>query len=151
MGYDPDQHHRRSQRSPHYDYTSAGAYFITICTHQHQCLFGTIIDGVMQLTEWGEVAQYCWQAIPDHFAHVQLDAFVVMPNHVHGIIVITDPAQSQFQKRQFRQPIAGSLPTSEAIFTKPTNPTAAPAQPPPKPTPKRELVAVWLGAGPHQW
>jgi len=83
MGYDPDKHQRRSLRLPHYDYASSGAYFITICVHQRQCLFGEIVDGMMRLNKWGTIAQECWQAIPDHFAQVQLDEWVIMPNHVH--------------------------------------------------------------------
>ncbi|MEM1293458.1 MAG: transposase [Cyanobacteria bacterium P01_H01_bin.162] len=120
MPYNPDKHRRRSLRLPHYDYASPGAYFITICTYQRQCLFGEIRDGVMKLNKFGEVARDCWQAIPDHFAHVQLDAFVVMPNHIHGIIVITDNTRRGTampcpyptpQKRQFGESIPGSLPT----------------------------------------
>jgi len=123
MGYDPDKHQRRSLRLPHYDYASSGAYFITICVHQRQCLFGEIVDGMMRLNKWGTIAQECWQAIPDHFAQVQLDEWVIMPNHIHGIIVINDPDRrgtampcpypvtNPIQKRKFGESIAGSLPT----------------------------------------
>lgn len=86
----PSNHHRRSIRLPEYDYAQPGAYFITVCTHQHACLFGTIVDGEMQLNEMGRMVQACWDEIPAHFAQVELDACVVMPNHVHGIIVICD-------------------------------------------------------------
>ncbi|MGD1862872.1 MAG: transposase [Leptolyngbyaceae cyanobacterium] len=94
MPYNPDKHHRRSLRLPHYDYTSPGAYFITICVHQRQCLFGEIVNGAMQLNEFGEVARSHWLRLPQHRVHVRLDAFVIMPNHMHGIIVLdtsTDP------------------------------------------------------------
>ncbi|MBW4660011.1 MAG: hypothetical protein KME15_15155 [Drouetiella hepatica Uher 2000/2452] len=126
MKYNPDKHHRRSIRLKEYDYLSPGAYFITICTHQRQCLFGEIVNGEMQLSEMGEIAESCWQAIPDHFARVQLDGFVVMPNHLHGIILIADTCRGmalpcpypkmQLEKRKFGQPIAGSLSTTVGSF-----------------------------------
>jgi len=90
MKYDPNKHHRRSIRLKEYDYSSPGAYFITICTYQRQHLFGDIVDGVMKLNQYGQIIQSCWQRIPIHFANVLLDAWVVMPNHLHGILVLTD-------------------------------------------------------------
>ncbi|SFV34330.1 transposase [Thermoflavifilum thermophilum] len=81
-------HHRRSIRLRGYDYSSAGAYFITICTHNRECLFGDIVDGKMRLNEWGEIAQQCWLQIPNHFTNTSLDEFMIMPNHMHGIITI---------------------------------------------------------------
>jgi putative transposase len=84
------QHHRRTIRLQGYDYSQVGAYFITICTHNRECLFGTITDGEMILNEYGRIVQQCWLEIPDHFPHAELDGFMVMPNHVHGIVVITD-------------------------------------------------------------
>jgi REP element-mobilizing transposase RayT len=89
MPYDKRKHHRRSIRLPDHDYTSPGAYFVTIRVRGGECLLGEVVDDDMQLNEWGEVAQDCWQAIPEHFDHVEPDAFVIMPNHVHGIVVIT--------------------------------------------------------------
>lgn len=90
MTYDPEKHHRRSIRLKGYDYTQPGAYFITICTQGRECLFGEIIDGEMHLDEAGQIVVQTWQDLPNHVSNVQLDAFVVMPNHVHGIIIITD-------------------------------------------------------------
>ena len=87
MRYDP-KHHRRSIRLKGFDYTREGAYFVTICTQNQACLFGEIVNGQMQLNDVGEVADTCWRAIPEHFPKVVLDAFVIMPNHVHGIIWI---------------------------------------------------------------
>ncbi len=84
-----DEHHRRSIRLPDYDYTQNGAYVVTICTHGREALFGEIVDGEMRLNDFGRIVEVCWFAIPEHFPHVEIDAFVVMPNHVHGIIVIT--------------------------------------------------------------
>ena len=82
------ENHRRSIRLKGYDYTRAGAYFVTICTKDRACLFGDVADGVMRLNQMGHIVRQCWLAIPDHFPHVLLDEFVVMPNHVHGILVI---------------------------------------------------------------
>ena len=90
MGYDPKKHHRRSIRLRGYDYASAGGYFITICTHQRQCLFGDIVAGDMRLNTLGETVQSHWMRLPRHHPHVRLDAFVVMPNHVHGILILTE-------------------------------------------------------------
>ncbi len=84
MPFDPEQHHRRSIRIPGYDYT-VGVFFVTICTHGRQCVFGEITDGAMNLNAAGWILQACWQSIPGRFPHVSLDAFVIMPNHVHGI------------------------------------------------------------------
>jgi putative transposase len=79
--FDPKRHHRRSIRLSGYDYRQAGAYFVTICTYQRELVFD---DPVLR-----RVAETLWQRIPRHFPHVELDAWVVMPNHLHGIIVIT--------------------------------------------------------------
>ena len=79
---------RRSVRLRGYDYSQAGAYFITICTQNRHCLFGNITDGAMVLNDAGRAAADCWLQIPDHFPHVELDEWVVMPNHIHGIVII---------------------------------------------------------------
>ncbi len=90
MTYDPQKHHRRSIRLKGYDYSQAGAYFITIVTQDRTCLFGAVVDGEMRLNEFGEIVAWTWRDLPNHVLNMELDAFVVMPNHVHGIIVITD-------------------------------------------------------------
>lgn len=86
--YNPQIHHRRSIRLAGYDYTQAGAYFITICTHKRQNLFGDIVNGEMILNEYGKIVATCWQELARHFPHITLGEWVIMPNHVHGIIVI---------------------------------------------------------------
>ena len=88
--YDSSKHHRRSIRLNGYDYSQAGAYFVTICTEARECLFGEIVDAEMRLNEHGRIVCECWDVIPQRFPNVELDEFVVMPNHVHAIIVITD-------------------------------------------------------------
>lgn len=90
------QPQRKSPRLRGYNYAQAGAYFVTICTHDRAHLFSAIVDGVMVLSHAGTIAQERWLALPDHHSHIELDAFVVMPNHVHGIIVLvgTGPALS---------------------------------------------------------
>ncbi|MGH7601113.1 MAG: transposase [bacterium] len=92
MSYDPEIHHRRSIRLKGYDYSQAGAYFITICTHDRECIFGEIRDGQMQLNEIGKIVEAEWLKTVEIRDNVELDAFVVMPNHVHGIIIITGNA-----------------------------------------------------------
>lgn len=77
-----------SARLAGYDYTSPGYYFLTICTHCMQHQFGAVRDGQMLLNDVGKIAADCWRAIPDHFENIVLDEFVVMPNHVHGILRI---------------------------------------------------------------
>lgn len=82
---DPNKH-RRSIRLKDYDYTNAAAYFVTIVTHDRKVLFGEITDGVMRLNEAGRMVQEVWVELPEYYAGVQDDAFVVMPNHIHGVI-----------------------------------------------------------------
>ncbi|MBN1200734.1 MAG: transposase [Anaerolineae bacterium] len=90
MTYDPDRHHRRSIRLQGYDYSQAGAYFVTVCTHDRKCLLGKIVDQQVCLTGAGEIVSETWHTISSRFACVELDAFVIMPNHIHGILVILD-------------------------------------------------------------
>ena len=86
--YNPAIHRRKSIHLKNYDYSSAGAYFVTICTKNRECLFGEVSNGKMELNEYGQIATDCWQEIPKHFSGVDIDEFVVMPNHVYGIFVI---------------------------------------------------------------
>jgi len=90
MKFDPDIYHRRSIRLKEYDYSSPGGYFVTICTKNRECLFGDIKEGIIKLTSFGEIVERLWFEIPDHFENIFLDHFVIMPNHIHGIIMICD-------------------------------------------------------------
>jgi REP element-mobilizing transposase RayT len=81
---------RRSIRLKGYDYTQPGAYFITIVTQNRACLFGKVVDGEMRLNEFGKIVEFTWYDLVNHGVGIELDAFVVMPNHVHGIVIIAD-------------------------------------------------------------
>jgi REP element-mobilizing transposase RayT len=83
-------HGRRSVRLKRFDYGSPGAYFVTICTKDKQMVLGKVNDGRAQLSEVGEIVERCWGEIPLHFPRVGTDKFVVMPNHIHGILTIAE-------------------------------------------------------------
>ena len=83
--------YRHSLRLCNYDYTQAGAYFVTLCVHNRECLLGEIAGDVMQLSDLGLIVAQTWDALPSRFPAVELDASVIMPNHVHGIIVLNNP------------------------------------------------------------
>ena len=87
-------HDRRSLRLDGYDYAQVGAYFVTVCTQDRACLLGDVAGEEVQLSDAGRMAQEAWQALPGRFSGMELDAFVVMPNHVHGIIVIPGRGES---------------------------------------------------------
>ncbi len=85
----PPIHQRKPNRMPKYNYSSRGCYFITICIKNKEAnLFGKIVDGKIELSQMGKIANKCWMEISNHFPHVRLDEFIIMPDHVHGIIVI---------------------------------------------------------------
>ena len=86
--YNPEKHHRRSIRLTGYDYKQSGAYFVTIVTHNRICLFGDISDGEMVLSDTGRIAEVSWVGLLSRFPVVSLDFFVVMPNHIHGILIV---------------------------------------------------------------
>lgn len=88
MKFNSKVHHRKSIRLKGYDYSLSGSYFVTIGTQNQKCLFGEIIGGKMVLNNAGCEAEKCWNLIPAHFSHVKLDEYIVMPNHVHGILTI---------------------------------------------------------------
>ena len=96
MKYDRNKHHRRSIRLPGYDYRTPGAYFITICSWQRECLFGEVIDDTMQLSPYGKTVFFNWSVLPKRYPNVELDNFIVMPNHVHGIIVLKDSREINY-------------------------------------------------------
>ncbi|MEA2077453.1 MAG: transposase [Candidatus Marinimicrobia bacterium] len=81
---------RRSNRIPEFDYSTSGSYFITICTYKMNCIFGEINNEKMILDDCGKIAEKYWLEIPMHFPRAEMDSFIVMPNHIHGIINIID-------------------------------------------------------------
>jgi putative transposase len=110
MNYNPELHHRRSIRLKGYDYSTAGAYFITICTHDREQLFGDIVDRTMVLNELGNIAQLHWQKLEQHHVNLILDRSVVMPNHLHGIMIL----DSSIEDSKSISEIIGSFKTFSA-------------------------------------
>jgi len=101
MKYNPKIHNRRSIRLKNYDYSQAGMYFITICCYKRTSRFGHIENRVMKLNEQGQIAHNEWIKLSERFPNVVLDAFQIMPNHMHGIIILT-PAQTKPENKMNR-------------------------------------------------
>ena len=87
MKYNPTVHHRRSIRVKDYDYSRAGTYFLTMCLQSKRCLFGNVVNGEMMLNDAGKLVQHIWNNLPKRFLSIKLDKYVIMPNHMHGIII----------------------------------------------------------------
>lgn len=119
---------RKSIRLPNYDYTQQDAYFITIVTHNRECLFGDVVRSQIQLSPIGNIVKGVWQFIPLHLSQASVNHFVIMPNHIHGIIIIDQSVgalrevlslrrQAVPQSRphqnfeSFGKPVSGSIPT----------------------------------------
>ena len=122
MPYDPEKHHRRSIRLKGYDYAQPGAYFVTICTQHRACLFGAVVDGEMRLNELGRIVRDEWLKTAKLRPRVVLDEFVVMPNHVHGIIMVVDDdgGRGTLQRaptiERFGKSTSDSIPTIVRLF-----------------------------------
>jgi len=113
--------HRRSTRLKGYDYTQPGAYFVTICTQNKECLFGEVTAEQMRLNETGVIIQEEWLRTATMRQNVQLDVFAIMPNHIHGIVVICDAfGRGTLQRaptvEQFGKPTSNSIPTITRLF-----------------------------------
>lgn len=91
---------RQSIRLRNYDYAANGAYFVTICTHNRECSLGEIVNGEMVVNELGRLVSTTWMDLPNHNDNIQLDEFVIMPNHIHGIIIIVGAGSKPAQNRQ---------------------------------------------------
>lgn len=125
MKYDPSKHHRQTIRLKEFDYSSIGYYFMTSCTKNRICLFGDIIDGEMHLNKLGEIVHQAWIDMPSHYPYVQLDAFVIMPNHFHAVVVLTEgcfdknnESETSNHKNKIGKPVGAGLkpaPTSDSI------------------------------------
>jgi len=131
MPFDPDRHHRHSLRLPGYSYARPGAYFVTVCVQGHLCLLGEVMDGVMHPSPAAEAVLRTWRQLPDRFPGIGLDAFVIMPNHVHGIIILKRPGSASEQhgrgKPDPHTPFASSVRAGQGL---PTSPSALPTSPP---------------------
>jgi len=114
MRFHPERHHRRSIRLKGYDYRQAGAYFVTICTQDRAFLFGQVVHDEIQLNDAGKMVYDVWNDLPAFYPGVQTDAFIVMPNHIHGIIILvgagprvcpdSDPRACPGQPQELEQP-----------------------------------------------
>jgi REP-associated tyrosine transposase len=93
MAINPEVLGRRSIRLQNFDYGSYGAYFVTLVTRDRKCVFGNIVDGQMRLNRWGQTASDEWKKSAEIRNEIELDVFVIMPNHVHGIIVIANASK----------------------------------------------------------
>ncbi|TVM04308.1 MAG: transposase [Candidatus Brocadia sp. WS118] len=115
MTYDPDKHHRRSIRLKEYDYSKAVAYFITICTHNKECILGDVIHGEMRSNEYGMIVENEWVKTAEIRSNIIIDKYIVMPNHVHGIIIIQDNGRDTVHRvptfEQFGRPTSNSIST----------------------------------------
>ncbi|MEA5534285.1 transposase [Crocosphaera sp. XPORK-15E] len=109
MAHNPDFSHRRSIRIKEYNYADNGAYFVTLCTKNKQCIFADIKQGKIKICALGAIAHNCWLKISEHFPHVILDVFVIMPNHVHGILWLNNSQKPVNEARSFGNIVAGSL------------------------------------------
>lgn len=113
MPYDSERHDRRSIRLEGWNYSWPGLYFVTICTQKSRHLFGRVAGEAMRLNAFGTIADEEWRRTATIRDNVELDSYIIMPNHVHGIIAITrrGTARRAPTERQFGKPIAGSLST----------------------------------------
>jgi len=112
------KYNRRSIRLPGYDYTQEGFYFVTICTYKHKCLFGKIKDGKIYLNKYGEIVKDEWIKTEKIRKNIKIDKFVIMPNHIHGIIIINcvpficrGTLQRAPTHEEFGKPVSNSIPT----------------------------------------
>lgn len=134
MTFNPAKHHRRSLRLRGYDYAQAGAYFITVCAYERACLFGEVLRGKMVINNFGRILEACWREIPAHFPDVALDAFVVMPNHIHGVVLID------------RSVGASHVGARHALPLPPRPDHASPLPSPESPGSKRTTLGVVVGS-----
>jgi putative transposase len=80
---------RKHTRLKGFDYSQPAAYFITVCAHRQRCIFGGVAENHIRLSKHGSIVKDTWLALPQHYSYISLDAFIVMPNHIHGILIYT--------------------------------------------------------------
>jgi putative transposase len=111
---------RRSVRLRGHDYASQGAYFVTICAADLRCVFGEVVADAMRSNAVGDIVATCWNEIPAHFPSVRLDAFVLMPNHMHGILMIVNEDATDCRGTTCRAPTIGPPDSTPQHFGVPT-------------------------------
>lgn len=121
MPFDPEKDHRLSIRLRSYDYSQPGAYFVTICTNQRSCLLGREEDGKIILSAFGSLVERIWQALPMHLSGIELDAYVIMPNHIHAIITRRGEAFAAEVSRITSISWANASPPSPFLGSKPNS------------------------------
>ena len=121
--FDPQRHHRRSIRLKGYDYSQAGAYFVTLVARQREMLFGDVVNEEMIVSEFGKIVSEKWEWLETQYPYIELGAWIVMPNHFHGILVIHEHGRGGSR----------SAPTGDLQIARPT------------PT-KRKLLGGLIGA-----
>lgn len=89
---------RKSNRLKEYDYSKTGYYFVTLCTENGKEYFGKIENGKMVLSQYGEIAEKFWKEIPEHYDKVEMDEYVIMPNHIHGILIINNEKEIRTER-----------------------------------------------------
>ena len=116
MTYDPEKHHRHSIRWKGYDYSLPGGYFVTICTHNRECILGDIVDSKMRLNDFGQIVCEQLLSLPKRYDHASVESSVIMPNHVHAIIVLSEidsrDVGAGFETRPYTQ---APFPTRHAL------------------------------------
>lgn len=115
---------RRSIRLQNYDYSQAGAYFVTICTQHRACVLGEVIDDAVQLSPLGQIVEEGWQWLAQRYSYVHLDKWVVMPNHLHGIVLLTDDDRrggSRAAQNLPRKPLGQLVGAFKTVTTKQIN------------------------------
>jgi putative transposase len=144
MTYNPDIHHRNSVRLRSYDYRSKGAYFVTICTFQKEAILADIVNGTASLSSLGKAVKECWQQIPEHFPNVDLDEFIIMPNHIHGIIFINDSVGATHASPDLTA--VATLADSPNVTTSAPDDRARRASPLQKPGPMKQSLGAIIGS-----
>jgi REP element-mobilizing transposase RayT len=130
--FDPGRHHRRSIRLKGYDYSQAGAYFVTIVAWQREMLFGDVVNEEIKLNEMGEIVADKWQWLETQYPYIELGAWIVMPNHFHGILVIHDDGRGGSRSAHAgdsriaptpikRKPLGGLIGAFKTVSTKQIN------------------------------
>ncbi len=108
---------RRSLRLRGFDYSKEGAYFVTICTRNRECLFGEVVAGRMRLSEAGQAIQAVWARLSERFPTIESDAFIVMPNHIHGILVLVGAGPVLSLVEGLSLPVKGAASSAPTAFT----------------------------------